>query len=65
MHPERPNGGPGLSIDGMRIPFTMQAEVTHMSIEAAYAAGLFEPMPDEPGMIRMPISLECSSPTRS
>lgn len=62
MHPEPPDEGPGLSIGGMRVPFTMQAEATHVSIEEAYAAGLFEPIPDEPGMIRMPISLEVFLP---
>lgn len=52
----------GLSIDGETIPFTMQAEVTHMSIEAAYAASLFEEMPDEPGMIRMPVVIHTTIP---
>ena len=51
-----------LSIDRETIPFTMQAEVTHMSIKAAYAAGLFEEMPDEPGMIRMPVVIHMTIP---
>ncbi len=33
-----------------------------MSIEEAYAAGLFEEIPDEPGMIRMPVVINVSIP---
>ena len=50
-----------MSIGGESIPFTMQAEVSHMTIDEAIASGLFD-MPDEPGMVRIPISINVMVP---
>ena len=50
-----------LSIDGESIPFTMQAEVGHMTIDEAIASGLFD-LSDEPGMVRIPISMNVLIP---
>lgn len=50
-----------LSIGGENLPFTMQAEVGHMTMEDAVASGLFD-MPDEPGMVRIPVTLNVRIP---
>ena len=50
-----------MSIDGESIPFTMQAEVGYMTIDEAIASGLFD-LPDEPGMVRIPISINVLIP---
>lgn len=50
-----------MSIGGERIPFTMQAEASQMTIEEAVASRLFD-MPDEPGMVRIPISMNAMIP---
>jgi hypothetical protein len=50
-----------MSIGGDRIPFTMQAEASQMTIEEAVASRLFD-MPDEPGMVRIPISMNAMIP---
>jgi hypothetical protein len=33
----------------------VQAEISHMTLEEATASGLFD-LPDEPGMVRIPIT---------
>ena len=50
-----------LSIGGESIPFTMQAEVGHMTIDEAIASGFFD-LPDEPGMVRIPITMNVMIP---
>ena len=50
-----------MSIDGESIPFTMQAEVGYMTLDEAIASGLFD-LPDEPGMVRIPISMNVLIP---
>ena len=56
-----PAGQFAMSIGGESIPFTMQAEVSYMTIDEAVASGLFD-LPDEPGMVRIPISIEVMIP---
>ena len=62
MDPEpfRP-GQAGLSIGSESIPFTMQVQGSHMTIDEAVASGLFD-VPDEPGMVRIPISINVMIP---
>ncbi len=50
-----------LSIAGEDIPFTMQAEIGHMTMDEAIASGLFD-LPDEPGLVRIPVSLNVFIP---
>lgn len=50
-----------MSIGGENIPFTIQAEARHMTMDEAIASGLFD-MPDEPGMVRIPISISVMIP---
>ena len=45
-----------MSIGGESIPFTMQGEVSHMTLDEAIASGLFD-MSDEPDVVRIPISI--------
>ena len=47
-------GDPMLSIEGGRIPMTMQAEVEHLTEDQAASSALFD-LPDKPGMVRVPV----------
>ncbi len=50
-----------MSIGDESIPFTMQAEISHMTLEEAIASGFFD-LPDEPGMIRIPVTINVEIP---
>nr|WP_321984915.1 hypothetical protein [uncultured Lichenicoccus sp.] len=52
------SGQPAIFIGGESIPFTMQVEVSH----EATASDLTR-MPDEPGMVRIPITLDVMIPS--
>ena len=54
-------GRTGLSIGGDAIPFTMQGQASQMTLEEAVASGLFD-VADEPGMVRIPISIDVMIP---
>ena len=49
------------SIGGERISMTMQAEFDHHTLDQAIAAGLLD-MPDEAGMVRIPITIFVTIP---
>lgn len=51
-----------MSLGGESLPFTMQAEARHMTIEEAVASGLSN-RPDEPRMVRTPITIEVMIPS--
>ncbi len=50
-----------MSLGGESMAFTVQAEGSRMSLDEAVGSGLFE-LPDEPGMVRIPISLSVTIP---
>ena len=57
----RSNQGLSMSIGGETIPMTVQAEASHMTLDEAAASGLFD-MPDEPGLVRIPVSVTVMIP---
>ncbi len=61
MKPERilPRIMPSLGDES--ISMTMQAEASHMTLDEAIASGLFD-IAEEPGMIRIPITLNVMIP---
>ncbi len=50
-----------MSLGGEGVPFTVQAEGRQMPHDEAVASGLLD-LPDEPGMVRMPISINVMIP---
>ena len=52
---------PGMSLGSEHIPMTMQADASRMTIDEAAASGLFD-VPDEPDMVRIPISVSVMVP---
>ncbi|WP_428393929.1 hypothetical protein [Lichenicoccus sp.] len=60
MRPGRSLPG-GLSLGDGSIPFTMQAEIEHTTLDEAIASGLFD-VPDGPGMVSIPVTLQVTIP---
>ena len=61
MRPERTLPDTSMSLGDESIPFTMQAEIAHMTLDEAIASGLFD-VPDMPGMVSIPVTLQVTIP---
>ena len=54
-------GAQAVSIGGESITMTMQAECEHLTLDEAIASGVFD-MPDEPGWVRIPVTIHVMIP---
>ena len=54
-------GSSSISLGSETVPFTMDAEIGHMTLDEAIASGLFD-LPDEPGMVSIPVTMQVAIP---